>query len=340
MKRIQPGNSHIRRFVRDLRCASVVAFGLVLLGASGCVFISGNVNPFSRQPQPLREHVVSGSGDAKILLLDVSGTITSEEERGTLGIGKQEGMISRIASELDLAEQDDDVRGVIVRINSPGGTVTASDILYERLTRFRAKRGVPVVAQLMDMATSGGYYVALAADEIVAHPTTITGSIGVIFTSVSVAGLMGKIGVHNQTIKTGSKKDIGSPLRTMTEEERELLETLLDDLGDRFMGLVEERRPSLTAETRKAISDGRVLSARQAFDAGLVDRIGYLEDTIEVAKSRAGVSEARVVLYRRPDEFADSVYSHTGLAAPQVNLINLDLPSALTTPQFQYLWMP
>lgn len=340
MKRIQLGSSETRRGDRPLRLARAIALGFSVLGASGCIFVSGNVNPFSRQPQPLRERVVSGSGDAKILLIDVSGTITSEEERGTLGIGKQEGMVSRIASELDMAEQDDDVRGVILRINSPGGTVTASDILYDRITRFREKRGVPVVAQLMDMATSGGYYVALSADEIVAHPTTITGSIGVIFTSVSVAGLMGKIGVRNQTIKTGSKKDIGSPLRAMTEEERQLLETLLGDLRDRFMGLVEERRPSLTQETKKVISDGRVLSARQAFDAGLVDRIGYLDDTIEVAKSRAGVSEARVVLYRRPDEFADSVYSRSGLSAPQVNLINVDLASALAKPQFQYLWMP
>jgi protease-4 len=106
------------------------------------------------------------------------------------------------------------------------------------------------------------------------------------------------------------------------------------------MGLVEERRPSLTPETKKTISDGRVLSARQAFDAGLVDRIGYLDDTIEVAKSRAGLSEAQIILYRRPDELAENLYSRSGFAAPQVNLINLDLSSALTTPQFLYLWMP
>jgi protease-4 len=337
MKRIQSSNSRTRRLVRHVRA---VALGVVLLGASGCVLISSNLNPFSRQPQPLREHVVSGSGKAKVLLIDVSGAISTEQERGTFGIGKEEGTVSRVASELDMAEQDDEVRAVIVRINSPGGTVTASDIIYDRLTRFRAARGIPVLAQLMDMATSGGYYVALAADEIVANPTTVTGSIGVIFTSVSVEGLMGKIGVQNQTIKTGSKKDIGSPLRTMTKDERELLETLLGDLRDRFMGLVEERRRSLTPEAKKLISDGRPLSAKQAFDLGLVDRIGYLEDTIEVAKSHAGISEARVVLYTRPDEFAENIYSRAGLAAPQVNLINVDLASALTKPQFQYLWMP
>jgi len=232
------------------------------------------------------------------------------------------------------------VRGVIVRINSPGGTVTASDILYDRLSRFRATRGVPVVAQLMDIAASGGYYVALAADEIVAHPTTITGSIGVIFTGVSLEGFLEKVGVRNQTIKTGAKKDIGSPLRTMTAEERELLEGLLGDLQDRFMGLVEERRPSLTPETRKVISDGRVLSAPQAFDAGLVDRIGYLDDTIELTKLRAGVPEAKIILYRRPEEFAENIYSRAGLAPSEINLINLDLSSVLTEPQFLYLWMP
>jgi protease-4 len=339
MNGILSGNSK-GRFVAVRRSVRHIAFGLFCLSTSSCVLISGNVNPFSRQPQPLREHVVSGSGDAKILVLDVSGAITSEEERGAFGIGKREGMVSRIESELHLAEQDDDVRAVIVRINSPGGTVTASDILYHRLSRFRESRNVPVVAQLMDTAASGGYYVALAADEIVAHPTTVTGSIGVIFTSVSVAGLLDKVGVRNQTIKTGSKKDIGSPLRTMTPEERELLETLLGDMQDRFMGLVEERRPSLTPENRKLIGDGRILSAPQALAAGLVDRIGYLDNTIEVTKSRAGLSEARVILYRRSDELAENLYSRAEFPTPQINLINFDLSSALTTPQLLYLWMP
>jgi protease-4 len=329
-----------RRFDEVRRSIRVVVHGMLCLSLGGCFFISGSVNPFSRQPQPLREHVVSGSGEAKILVLDVSGTITTEAERGAFGIGEQQGLVSRIESELSLAEQDEEVRGVIVRINSPGGTVTASDILYDRLSRFRTARGVPVVAQLMDIAASGGYYVALAADEIVAHPTTVTGSIGVIFTGVSFEGLMDKIGVRNQTIKTGSKKDIGSPLRGMTAEERELLEALLGDLQDRFMELVDERRPSLTPQMRQVIGDGRVLSARQAFDAGLVDRIGYLNDTIEVAKSRAGLSEARIILYRRPDEFAENIHSRAAFAAPEINLINLDLSSALTKPQFLYLWMP
>lgn len=340
MNRIRVESRCADRFDFLRRSVRHIVFGLFCLSTSSCVLISGSVNPFARQPQPLREHVVSGSGDAKILLLDVSGTITSEEERGAFGIGKREGMVARIESELSLAAQDDDVRAVIVRINSPGGSVTASDILYDRLSRFRASQSVPVVAQLMDTAASGGYYVALAADEIVAHPTTVTGSIGVIFTGISLEGLLEKVGVRNQTIKTGAKKDIGSPLRTMTAEERELLETLLGDMQDRFMGLVEERRPSLTPESKKMISDGRVLSARQAFDAGLVDRIGYLDDTIEVTKSRAGVAEARIILYRRSDEFAENLYSRAEFAAPQINLINLDLSPALTKPQFLYLWMP
>lgn len=313
---------------------------LLCASATGCVFISGNVNPFSRRPSPLEEHVVRGEGKDKVLLVDISGTITSEDERGALGIGREQSMVSRVEAELERAEKDERIKAVLLRINSPGGTVTASDIIYRRLTRFREERKVPVVAQLMDIAASGGYYVALAADEIVAHPTTVTGSIGVLFTAINIQELLRKIGVENQTVKTGEKKDIGSPLRKMTPEERALLERLLGEMQARFVGLVRERRPSLTPEVGAVMGDGRVFSALQALDGNLVDRIGYLEDSIELAKRRAGLEQAKVVMYRRPEEFAEGIYSRTGLAAPQVNLLHFDLAALLASPRFLYLWNP
>lgn len=315
---------------------------LLAVTASGCVFVTGDIDPLSRRPRPLTERVVSGSGDEKILLLDLSGVISSEERSGPLGIGGNESSVARLRAELDLAAEDEHVRAIVVRVNSPGGTVTASDIIYQNLMRFKAEHRVPVLVQMLDVAASGGYYVALAGDEIVATPTTVTGSIGVIFNNISVAGLMDKLGVRDQTVASGAMKDIGSPLRTMTPEERAVLQQLIGDFQARFVGLVRERRPTLTPEMSATMTDGRVFSADQALQGGLVDRLGYLEDTIEQAKVRAGVTEARVIRYRRANEFDDGIYARADAPAQvtQVSLLNVENRLLPSGPNFLYLWVP
>jgi protease-4 len=316
----------------------------LLAGASvlsGCVFITGNLNPFVSPPPPLEEHVVSGEGKAKILLVDVSRMITNQEDEGALGLSRREGLTARVDEELQRAAQDDQVRAVVLRINSPGGTVTASDVIYHQILEFKAAHHLPVIAQFLDMGTSGAYYVALAADEIVASPTTVTGSIGVVMYSVNVVGLMEKLGVKNQTIKSGARKDIGSPLRPMTPEDQAILQGVLDGMQQRFVGLVRERRPGLSAEAVHTISDGRILTADQALQLGLVDRIGYLQDTLQAVSQRVGAGEARVIMYRRPQEFAETIHSVAPLAPSQFNLINLGLGAGWqASPQFLYLWQP
>ena len=303
--------------------------------------MTGNLNPFTTKPQPLEEHVVSGEGNAKVLLIDISRAISGQEEEEAFGVKRRESTTSRIREELDRAAEDDHVRAVVLRINSPGGTVTASDIIFHQLMDFKEKRGVPVVAQLLDMATSGAYYVALAADEIVATPTSVTGSVGVVMYNVNVSGLMEKIGVADQTIKAGQRKDIGSPLRKMTPEEKRILQAVLNQMQDRFLGLVRERRSGLTADGIKTIADGRILTADQALQLGLVDRIGYLQEAIDDAERRAGVSQARVIMYRRPDEFAENIYSGAPVRPAQMNLINFDFGGLHTmAPQFLYMWLP
>lgn len=315
---------------------------LLTLTAAGCIVITGDFDPLSRRPRPLTEQVVSGTGKAKVLLIDLSGVISGEERAGPLGLGGRESTVSRVQAELDAAAEDDAVRAIVVRINSPGGTVTASDIIYTALTRFKTEHGTPVLVQMLDVAASGGYYAALAGDEIVATPTTVTGSIGVIFTNISVAGLMDKLGVQNQTVASGAMKDIGSPLRAMTPAERGVLQNLIGDLQSRFVDLVRERRPGLTPEMSTTMTDGRVFSADQALQGGLIDRLGYLTDTIERAKQRAGVSEARVIRYRRGDEYADTIYARAAVPAQvtQVSLLSLQDGRLPPGPHFLYLWEP
>jgi protease-4 len=307
---------------------------------SGCVLVTGTFSLFDSKPQPLEERVISGDGAAKVLLLEISNVITSQEDRDGFGWNTPESTLGRVEAELTLAAKDDAVKAIVVRINSPGGTVNASDSIFHQLRRFKDDEGIAVVAHFMDVAASGGYYVALAADEIVASPTTVTGSVGAVAYGINVRELMSKIGVGNQTIKSGAKKDIGSPLREMTPEEREVLQSVIDGMRDRFVDLVRERRPNVDAEALQTIADGRIFGADQALAVGLVDRIGYLEDAIEVARRRARLHEARVIMYRRPQEYSESIYSRSS-APVEVSLLRLGGPgTSIPSPSFLYMWMP
>src|SRR5262245_8409619 len=186
----------------------------------GCSVLSLDLQPRIR---PLAEQTVEGKGAAKILLLDLSGVLQDESFSFSLGAPPPRvPLLARVREELEKAEQDENVRAVIVKINSPGGTITASDVLYRELVEFKARRKIPVIAAIMDVGASGGYYVALAADRIVAHPTTVTGSIGVLMLTVNSSGLLEKLGVSATYIKSGALKDMGSPFRAMSPEEQVL----------------------------------------------------------------------------------------------------------------------
>ena len=219
--------------------------------------------------------------------------------------------------QLERARDDASVRALLLRINSPGGTVTASDILYQELMRFKRDRGVPVVAHFLGVAASGAYYVAMAADEVVAQPTTVTGSIGVIFVGVNLSGLMQKIGVADQTLTAGAQKDAGSWLRPMQPAERAHLQAVLDDMHDRFKKIVVAGRPRLDAQRVDALADGRIYSADQALANGLVDGLGDLEQAVAATQRRAGLASARVVIYHRPREYRQNLYTQAP-AIPQV----------------------
>lgn len=319
----------------DSRLPRAFALAPLLALFAGCISID---LPGSR-PGPLVETVLEGEGDAKILLVEIDGFLSEESESGQFGLLREESTVARVRSQLEKAARDDDVKAVVLRIHSPGGTTTASEILYREIEAFQEARDVPVVAALMGVATSGAYYAAMSADTIVAHPTTVTGSIGVIFVGVSVAGLMEKLGIENQTIASGPHKDAGSLLSRMTEEERRHIEAVIDDLHERFRAVVAEGRPELDAERIAELADGRIFSAEQAHELGLVDTIEDLAGAVAEARQRAGVEEARVVTYHREREWRENLYSRTPVRAPSLadSLAGL---FSVRGPAFLYLWWP
>lgn len=181
----------------------------------------------------------------------------------------------------------DHVRAVVLRVESPGGGVTPSQEIYRELTRLREKK--PVIASLGGVAASGGYYIASACSTIVANPGTITGSIGVIMETVNVQGLLEKLGVKGVVIKAGTYKDLGSPLRDMSPEERRILGTMLDDVHRQFIAAVATGRHMDEAKIQP-LADGRVYSGEQALRLGLVDQLGNFQDAITLAAEKAGIA--------------------------------------------------
>jgi protease-4 len=188
-----------------VRRLGALAVLVVALSATGCVFVVGNpLSPFGGDKRPLEETTVEGEGRAKVAIIDVAGEITDEPSKRAFGLVEDESTVARVEAELTAAADDDKVKAIVLRVNSPGGGVTASDDINTQLQRFKRDTKKPVIAALGDLAASGGYYVACAADRIVANPTTVTGSIGVILLSLDLEGLMAKIGVKNETYTAGA----------------------------------------------------------------------------------------------------------------------------------------
>ncbi len=303
---------------------------------SGCVY---NLSLFPKL-EAFQEEVISGEGDDKILLLDISGFI-SEEETGNLV--KMPDMVSRVKEELGRAAKDKKVKAVVLRINSPGGTITASDLIHHEIQRFKEKTGKPVFASILDLGASGAYYIAMAADKVVAHPTSVIGSIGVIMLHVNFKGLMEKVGVGAESIKSGTHKDLGSPIKPLSSEGRDILQGIINDMYGRFLKVIAENRTGLRPERIKALADGRVYTASKALESGLIDKIAYFEEVIDMSKEAAGLSEASVILYKRPGEYKNNIYSRSFAAAVDpLAAWGLEPKQLLRggSPRFLYLWMP
>jgi len=317
-----------------------------LIIASSILFLaacSPKINIFPDTTKPLKEQTLEGSGKEKVLVVHIRGFI-SDTPDGSLFQSKPS-MLQEVVSQFRLAAKDENIKAVVLQINTPGGSTTASDILYQEIVRFKRKSNVKVVAAMMDVAASGGYYVSLPCDYIMAHPTTVTGSIGVLFMRPNVTGLMDKIGLEVEISKSGQNKDMGSPFRATTEDESKIMQSLIDELGQRFISLVAKHRKKVSQATLAQISTGRVYLANEALQAGLIDEIAYLEDAISKAKNLAGLPEdAKVVSYRRTEYPDDNLYNTaiSGNPTKKFSLIDssfLNFFSSLRA-GFYYLWLP
>jgi len=274
----------------------------------------------------------------KIVVVEVEGLLMNNRSGGFLGA--HENPVSLFVEKLDKAEKDPDVRALVLRINSPGGGVTASDLMHRRLAQFKSHKKVPVIAVIEDVGASGAYYIASGADAIVVAPTSITGSIGVIVQMFSLSGTMSMLGITTKAITSGPMKDMASPFKPLDPADQKVLAAMVAEFYDRFVDVVAEGRPKLGRDGVRKLADGRVYSGAQAVADGLADSTGDVKDAVALAKKRCGTKAAKVVMYDRPWGYKANVYSASPLGHMQVNLVNLSAPdiAAWLQPQFLYLW--
>jgi len=325
--------------IRLLPLLTVGALALAGCGPQGGLLI----RPV-RTTQKLTETTVAGDTGwfvrRKIVLIDVSGTIVNQQQRTLLGGG--ENPVSLFAEKMEKARRDDQVVGLILRIDSPGGSVTASDMMHTEVRRFRARRpDVPVLALIEGTGASGAYYLAVGAEEIYAHPTSVTGSIGVIVPAFSIAGTMAKLGITAEMITSGPFKDMASPFEPLDPEDLAILQRIVNEFYETFITVVDQGRPNLSIEEVRRLADGRVYTGQQAVDLGLVDGLGTVYDAIDRIRDRADADRVRIVIYHRPLGYRGSVYAEPPApAAPQMNLININAPDLweMMSPKFMYLW--
>jgi protease-4 len=275
----------------------------------------------------------------KVLVIDIEGMIGPLGQDGILN--REGDVLSRVYARLQRAAEDRSVRGVILRLDTPGGDVTSSDILYREVYKFKERTGLPVVALMMGVAASGGYYVASACDAVVANPSAITGSIGVISLFPDMGGLLSKVGVKMQVIKSGELKDAGSPFRDLSEKEQRIFQEIIDEFYERFLSVVHEgRKGALSLEEIRDLADGRIYTAVQALKLKLIDEVGYFDDALQRVLEKSKIPAAQVVAYTYYPKRQNNLYA-AKLENPsffeQKSLADV-MPTLRSG--FYYLWLP
>ena len=317
--------------------AGTVLTGAALVVLGGCV----TVNLFPPD-QGLVERSLRPAGGAteKVLFLPLRGFIGDEKKKGgTPFLGGDGDQVRLLDRELEKARRDPEVRAVVLDIDSPGGSVTASDRLYHRILLFRNRTKIPVYAFFGDLGASGAYYTAMGANEVWARPTSVVGSIGVMIANVGVEGLMKKVGVTDRTVASGAEKEMGSPFRAMSPEDRKIFEGLVDDFYGTFLEVVEKGR-KMDRTTLLPLADGRVYTARQALAHGLVDRVGYRSDLLRHLKKKQGLKSIRLVTYRESAGGTSSLFQMQAGGFGSVSAEALAGVIGALGPTPLYFWSP
>jgi protease-4 len=277
---------------------------------------------------------------ARVALIDVDGVLLNQNYGSFYAVG--DNPLASFRDKLDAAARDPQVVAVLLRINSPGGSVTTCDVMAEELRRFKADTHKPVVASLMDLATSGAYFVAVECDRIVAHPTALVGGLGVVFNHYNLQDAMAQLNLVADPVKAGEKIDMGTVTAPLGPETRAMIQQMADAYRDHLQRRVKARRAAMTAHDQQVAGDGRVVLASQAMGLHLVDRLGYVHDAIVVAEHLAGVTSAEVVLFHRTGYPAHSLYAITPAPTPLNEIMPFSYPGLDRSklPTFLYLWQP
>lgn len=309
---------------------------LTLVGIAVALTALGGRSTASAGPVTWNEEYVSGDGDVKVAVLPVTGVI-GDSGGGVLG-GGAGATPEQLNSQLMQAAGDTSVRAIVLEVNSPGGGVVASDQMYRDILDFKRETGKPVVVSMGDTAASGGYYISAGADRIVANPATLTGSLGVILSYLNYGEAAERLGVEQVVVKSGRFKDIGSPTRDLSVQERQILQGLIDDSYEQFVGVISEGR-NIPPEDVRELADGRIYSGEQARELRLVDTLGDLDTAAEEARTLANVTEARVVRYELTPGFFDLLSARLQPQEPEAVSV-LKAAGFDPTPKLQYMYRP
>ena len=303
---------------------------LAIFVYSNCVVSLKEQRHFS-----LTEKFISGTGEKKVLLLSIDGIITSFSTKNF--VMEQQSTVSQIVGKLNKAAKDKNIKAIILKINSPGGTVTSSNIIYQALIDFKKEKQIPIVSIFLDTATSGAYYIASSSDYIVANPTSITGSIGVIIKSVNLQKTIEKMGIKNQTITSGKNKALNDPLSTPNDEHQKILQEIVQQMYENFVSVVKiNRKNKLDLKQEDILFDGRIFTSQQAKNLGLIDEIGYFKDVVAWLEKKLSIENFKLITYTYKTGSFNNIYEIQEKVSNQ-NLLNQLFNSKLQN-KILYLW--